>query len=125
MKDFIKWLGVNEKIAKVVVWLLIIMVILILTNTMLESIGFPHYAITYDNLRELKSTKALNYITSWITAILNFYAILLLVFRTKEARKLLKYAIVYLLINIIITTIFNTAIAQLFIIIFVILLCYL
>ena len=28
MKDFIKWLGVNEKIAKVAVWLLIIMVTL-------------------------------------------------------------------------------------------------
>ena len=26
MKDFIKWLGVNEKVAKVAVWMLIIMV---------------------------------------------------------------------------------------------------
>ena len=49
MKDFVKWLGVNEKIAKVVVWLLIIMVMLILTNTMLESLGFPYYKITYDS----------------------------------------------------------------------------
>ena len=28
MKDFIKWLGVNEKVAKVAVWMLIFMVFL-------------------------------------------------------------------------------------------------
>ena len=34
MKDFIKWLGVNEKIAKVVVWILIIIVTLNKANYM-------------------------------------------------------------------------------------------
>ena len=53
MKDFIKWLGVNEKVAKVVVWLLIIMTSLIIVNAALESLGFPHYAITYDNLKRI------------------------------------------------------------------------
>ena len=47
MKDFVKWLGVNEKVAKAIVWLLIIMVTLIIFNMGLESLGFPYYKITY------------------------------------------------------------------------------
>ena len=62
MKDFVKWLGVNEKVAKVVVWLLIIMVMLILTNTMLESLGFPFYKITYQNIRKINIAKHMDII---------------------------------------------------------------
>ena len=60
MKDFIKWLGVNEKIAKVAVWLLIIMVTLIIVNTALASLGFPNYQITYSNLVNINIDKKLN-----------------------------------------------------------------
>ena len=60
MKDFIKWLGVNEKIAKVAVWLLIIMVFLIMTNAMLESIGFPNYQLTYANIINININKISN-----------------------------------------------------------------
>lgn len=40
MKDFCKWLGVNEKIAKIVVWLFIIFIGLIIFNAAFESLGF-------------------------------------------------------------------------------------
>lgn len=103
MKDFIKWLGVNEKIAKVVVWIFIIMVFLIVTNQMLESTGFPNYKITYDNLRQIRVSSLIEYITTCIVSILNFYAIVLLVFRAKEAKSIFKYAILYLVLNILVT----------------------
>lgn len=124
MKDFIKWLGVNEKVAKAVVWLLIIMVLLIVTNTMLESIGFPNYQITYDNLRAIKSNIVLEYLISWIIAILNFYTITFLVFGVKEYKKLFKHSLLYLLANIIMTSIFNYGIAQIFIIIYFLIFSY-
>ena len=118
MKDFIKWLGVNEKVAKVAVWMLIIMVFLIITNTMLESVGFPHYAITYDNLKQVNTTKILEYIINWIIIILNFYSIILLVFKVNQARQLFKYSILYLILNVIITILSNEVIVQIFIILF-------
>ena len=59
MKDFIKWLGVNEKIAKIAVWLLIIMVFLIVLNTALASLGFPNYQLTYDNLIKVNKNNLL------------------------------------------------------------------
>ncbi len=124
MKDFIKWLGVNEKIAKVVVWLLIIMVMLIIFNTAMESMGFPHYAVTYENLKEINVIKAIDYITNWIVIILNFYAVMLIVFRVKDAKKLFKFSIVYLLLNILVVGIFDKGIAQLFVIIFFIVFGY-
>ena len=125
MKDFIKWLGVNEKVAKVAVWMLIIMVFLIVTNTMLESIGFPHYAITYDNLKQVNTTKILEYIINWIIIILNFYSIILLVFKVNQARQLFKYSILYLILNVIITILSNEVIVQIFIILFFIIFSYL
>ena len=125
MKDFIKWLGVNEKIAKVAVWLLIIMVFLIVTNTMLESIGFPYYKITYDNLININVSKVSNILSSCIVSILNFYSIVLLVFRMKESKNILKYAILYMLIMWLISIIFNYAICQIFIIGYIIIFCYL
>ena len=125
MKDFIKWLGVNEKVAKVVVWLLIIMVMLILTNTMLESIGFPHYAITYQNLIRIKETKALDYIASWLTTFLNFFAMIFLIFRIKEFKKIFKYSVLYWAGNYVVSTIFNLGILQVYIVLFIIIFSYL
>lgn len=125
MKDFIKWLGVNEKIAKVAVWMLIFMVMLILTNTMLESIGFPHYAITYENLVRIDSKKYLDYIINWIVIVLNFYSIVFLVFRITEYKKTIKYLIIYFILNILVHNIFNDGILQIFIFIFMIIFSYL
>lgn len=124
MKDFIKWLGVNEKIAKVVVWLMIIMVMLIITNTMLESVGFPHYAITYENLVKIKFNLVAEYLVNWLLIILDFYAIVLLVFRIKDIKKIFKYAMLYLMLNVVLSLIVPHAIMQVFIILYVIMFCY-
>lgn len=124
MKDFIKWLGVNEKVAKVAVWMLIIMVFLIVTNTMLGSLGFPNYQITYDNLMKIKVNDFLNIIFSWIISILNFYSITLLVFRINKARKILKYAILYLILAILVKALTNYAVTQIFILVYIILFCF-
>ena len=118
MKDFIKWLGVNEKVAKVAVWLLIIMVTLIIVNAGLASLGFPNYQITYDNIKQIKSSTILEYFVNWVIIILNFYAITLLMLRTKEYKNLFKYSLLYLILNIIISTIFNRGIVQIFIFVF-------
>ncbi len=125
MKDFIKWLGVNEKVAKVAVWMLIIMVFLIVINTALNSLGFPHYAITYDNLKEINTVKAVNVLSNCIICILNFYAILLLIFRIKETKKLFKWAILYLILNWIITEFIGYIAVQIFIFLFFIIFPYL
>ena len=125
MKDFIKWLGVNEKIAKVIVWLMIIMIMLILTNTMLESMGLPYYAITYDNLVKINAVKLINVIISCIVCILNFYSVMLLVFRVKEAKRIFKYALLYLALNWIIKAIFGYVVMQVFIVVFDMIFCYL
>lgn len=125
MKDFIKWLGVNEKVAKVAVWMLIIMVFLIVINTALTSLGFPHYAITYDNLKEINTVKAVNVLSNCIICILNFYAILLLIFRIKETKKLFKWAILYLILNWIITEFIGYIAVQIFIFLFFIIFPYL
>ena len=124
MKDFIKWLGVNEKIAKVAVWLLIIMVFLIVFNTGLESIGFPHYAITYDNLVKINYNKFAETIVAFAITILNFYTVALLVFRVREAKKILKFSIVYLILNILINKLFGYIVLQVFIIIYILMFCY-
>ena len=80
MKDFIKWLGVNEKIAKVAVWLLIIMVTLIIVNTALASLGFPNYQITYDNIKNISTNVIVDTISRILACFLNFYSILLIVY---------------------------------------------
>ena len=115
MKDFVKWLGVNEKVAKVVVWILIIMITLIIFNTAMESLGFPYYAITYDNLIKIKTSKLLDIIVSCIVVILNFYSIVLLVFRVKESKKIFKYALLYMILNWIIKEIFGLVAVEIFI----------
>ena len=94
MKDFLKWLGVNEKVAKIVVWIFIAIIMLILTNTLLESVGLPYYKITVDNLNKIASSpKIISYILSGIVNILNFYSIVLIVFRVKNIKKMIIPAI--------------------------------
>ena len=124
MKDFIKWLGVNEKIARVAVWLLIIMVTLIIVNTALASLGFPNYQITYDNIKNISTNVIVDTISRILACFLNFYSILLIVFRIKEIKKLFKYSIIYVLFNIIITQLFGYIGVQVFIIIFFIIFPY-
>ncbi len=124
MKDFCKWLGVNEKIAKLVVWLFIGMSFLIVTNIMLESIGLPFYKITVDNLAKINTNKALEFLSAWLMSFLNFYSIVLLVFRTKEFKKIFKYAILYLVLNALINQLFGYVAAQIYIFVFIILFCY-
>ncbi|MBQ6547259.1 MAG: hypothetical protein IJL74_04615 [Bacilli bacterium] len=124
MKEFIKWLGVNEKVAKVVVCLMIIMIMLILTNTMLESIGLPYYAITYDNLQKININVAANYITGYLVAFLNFYSIVLLVFPVKDSKKIFKYSVLYIIINAIISSFLPTIVMHIFIIVWIVGFCY-
>ena len=125
MKDFIKWLGVNEKIAKVVVWLFIIMVMLITINAALDSIGFPHYQLTYENLKSIDTVKLIRILASSAVCFLNFYSVVLLVFRIKDAKNILKYALLYTVLNWIVTEISNYAISQIFIVVFILLFCFL
>ena len=125
MKDFIKWLGVNEKVAKVVVWLMIIMIMLILTNTMLESIGLPYYAITYKNIVKIDTNVLIKTVLSGVVAALNFYSVTLLVFHIKEAKPMFKYMLLYLVSNYLINAIFGYGVLQFFIIIFIVTFCYL
>ena len=118
MKDFIKWLGINEKVAKVIVWLAIIMGFLILTNAMLASIGFPNYQINMENLKQINFNAFGEILTGWLILYLNFWSIILLVFRIKSIKKILGYSILYLLLNVLITKVFNGGITQIFMFIF-------
>ena len=115
MKKFIKWLGVNEKVAKIAVWLLIIMVSLIIINTALASLGFPNYQLTYNNLVNINVSKILNIIFSWIISFLNFYSIISLVFKVNKSKDMFKYAILYLVLAIMIQGLTNYVISQIFI----------
>lgn len=124
MKDFCKWLGVNEKIAKLIVWLFIGMSMLIIFNAAFESMGLPFYKITVDNLAKLNTNKALEVLSAWLMSFLNFYSIVLLVFRTSEFKKIFKYALLYLVLNAIIYQIFGYAVAQVYIPLFIIIFCY-
>ena len=118
MKKFIKWLGVNEKVAKIAVWLLIIMVTLIIVNTALASLGFPNYQITYDNIKNISANVILDTISRILVCFLNFYATMLIIFRIKESKKLFKYSIIYILLNIIITQSLGYIAIQIFIFVF-------
>lgn len=125
MKDFCKWLGVNEKVAKIVVWIGIVMIFLIMTNAMLESVGFPYYKLTVDNLSKISINKMVEYILSWILCLLNFYSVVFLIFKFKDFKKIFKYSLIYLVIGIFVNTIFDYAIAQVFIICYILTFCYL
>ena len=124
MKDFIEWLGVNEKIAKLVVWIFIIFVMLITTNAMLDSIGFPHYQLTYENLKQVDMKKIPDFVVSIIFTFFNFYTIALLVFRIKDARKIIKYSILYLLLNGLFTKLLGSGMTQVFIAIYMLWFAY-
>ena len=125
MKDFIKWLGVNEKIAKVVVWFFIFTVMLITINAALRSTGFPNYAISYDNIVKLPMNKIIDVISNVVITLLNFYTIVLLVFKVKEAKRIFKYAVLYIVLNGVVTLIFKTMVTQVFIILYIIVFSYL
>lgn len=118
MKDFLKWLGVNEKVAKVAIWLFIIMVCMIVINTALDSLGLPYYKITMDNLVKIDTNKVVDYMSAVLLTLLNFYSVVFLVFRLSEFKKILPYSILYLIGNIMINTLYGYVGAQLFIIIF-------
>lgn len=125
MREFLKWLGVNEKVAKVAIWLFVIMVCLIITNTLLDSIGLPYYKITVDNLVKINANKVVNYVSSIIIALLNFFTMALIVFRVKDIKKMLPYAVLYLFANFLVSLLDNYIAMQIFIIIYFLLFCYL
>ena len=124
MKEFFKWLGVNEKVAKVAVWMFIIMAFLVMGNQMLESIGFPHYQITIENLERINTTKALEYLFAWAMTLINFYSVIFLVFRIKDFKKIFAYSILYLILNILCNVLFGYMALQIFIMGFIVLFCY-
>ena len=125
MKEFLKWLGVNEKVAKVVVWMLIIMIFLIVINTMLESIGLPYYKITVEHLKNINTNKLIEFVMASIVTLLGFYSIVFLVFRIKDFKKIFKYSLLYLILNIIINATFDYGISQIFIFTYMLIFFYL
>lgn len=124
MKDFCKWLGVSDKIARLIIWLFIGMCFLIVTNVMLESVGLPYYKITVENLSKIDTNVFLEYLFNWTIILLNFYSMLFLVFRIKEFKKIFPYSILYLILNVFVYSIFGNVILQILIPIFISLLCY-
>lgn len=125
MKDFCKWLGVSEKFAKIVIWLFIIMTMLIIFNIAFESMGLPYYKLTIENLSKIDYPKILEYLMSWILTLLNFYTMVFLVFPIKDFKKIFKYSILYLVLNILVFNLFGNGVLQIFIPIFIIIFSYL
>lgn len=125
MKEFFKWLGVNDKIAKVAVWMLIIMVSLIILNIFLESVGFPYYKITVENLSKINYGEVVEFLIGCLTNILNFYATILVVVRAKEFKKTIKYALLYLILNIVVVNVFDYAYMQISIFLYILIFLYL
>ena len=125
MKDFCKWLGVSDKIARLIIWLFIGMCFLIVTNVMLESVGLPYYKITVENLSRINYNKLFDYVLSWVICLVNFYSVVFIIFRIKNFKKIFPYSIMYLVINIIITTLTNQIVASIYIILFICIFCYL
>lgn len=125
MKDFCKWLGVNEKFAKVIVWIFIIMSMLIVFNSAFESMGMPYYKLIVENLSKIDYPKVFDYGISWIVALLNFYAMVFLIFPIKDFKKIFKYSILYLILNIIVLNLFGNGALQIFIALFIVIFSYL
>lgn len=125
MKEFLKWLGVNEKVAKVAIWLFIITVCMIVINTALDSMGLPYYKITVDNLQRINTYKVFEYTASYVIVLLNFYTIVFMVFRVKEFKKIFPYSILYLILNVMVYVSFGYLANQIFMILYVIVFCYL
>mgnify|MGYP007032314892 FL=1 len=124
MKEFCKWLGVSEKIAKVVVWIFIIMSMLIVFNVAFESMGLPYYKLTVENLSKIDYPKVLEYIFAWIATLLDFYAVIFLIFPIKDFENIFKYSILYLILNIIVFNLFGNGVLQIFIPLFIIIFSY-
>ena len=124
MKNFCKWLGVSDKIARLIVWLFIGMAFLIVTNIMLESIGLPYYKITVDNLSKINTNVVFDYLFNWTLILLNFYSMVFLIFRINKFRKIFPYSILYLILNILMKNMFGSIGTQTFIILFTVLFCY-
>ena len=118
MKEFLKWLGVNEKVAKVVIWLAVIMGFLIIVNTALDSFGLPYYKITVDNLVKIDACELVNNIVSVIITLLNFYTMIFLVFRVKDFKKIFPYSMLYLFGNFLVNQTLHKPASQIYIIIF-------
>ena len=125
MKEFCKWLGVSEKTAKIVVWIFILMSMLIIFNSAFESIGLPYYKLTVENLSKIDYPKVLEYIFAWLVTLLNFYTMIFLIFPIKDFGKIFKYSILYLILNIIVFSLFGNGMLQIFIFIFIIIFSYL
>lgn len=125
MKDFIKWLGVNEKVAKVIVWLAIIMGFLILTNAMLDSLGFPNYQINMENLKQINPHKLIEILSGWILVLLSYYSLIFVIFRISEWKKIILYSLLYLCLNVVVSMTFDPGIVQLFIVVFLVVFSYL
>ncbi len=125
MKEFLKWLGVNEKIAKIAVWLLIFMVSLIILNVFLESVGFPYYKITAENLSKIDCGEVVEFLIGCLVNVLNFYTTVFLVLRVKEFKKTIKYALLYLILNAIIVNVFDYGYMQIFIFVYILAFLYL
>ena len=123
MREFIKWLGINEKIAKIAIWIFIFMIFFITTNAMLDSLGFSNYKITYENLKNVNS-KTLDYISSWLVSFISFYLTVLLVFSIKDLKKILKFALLFVLGNILTSILFNYVGVQIYIVLFIPLFCF-
>lgn len=124
MKEFCKWLGVSEKTAKIVVWIFILMSMLIIFNSAFESMGLPYYKLTVENLSKIDYPKALEYIFAWIATLLDFYAVIFLIFPIKDFKNIFKYSILYLILNIIVFNLFGNGVLQIFIPLFIIIFSY-
>ena len=124
MKDFIKWLGNNEKVGKVIVWLLIIIIALIILNTTLMSLGLPHYQITEQHVISFQITKLIDDMISWLICALNFCSIIYLIFPVKMHKKIRKYLFIYLVFTILFNQLFGYMFTQVYIILYIIIFSY-
>lgn len=124
MKEFLKWLGVNEKVAKIAVWIFIFMVFLIVANAALDSLGLPYYKVTVENLSKIDIPVLLEYLLSWLIVLLNFLSFTLLIFDIKYIKQILLFGIIYILINVVSFYLFGYAIQQIIIILYLLAFSY-
>ena len=125
MKDFLKWLGINERIAKIVIWIFLFMISIITLNAFLNSFGIHNFEFTYDNVSNINIHIVIEYLISWIMCVISFYSLVLPIFRAKEFKNTLNYAMIFLLGNIVINSLFGYVISQIFIVLYFIIFCYL
>lgn len=124
MKDFVKWLGVNEKVAKIVVWMLIFMGFLIMFNTLLDSLGLPFYKVTVENLSRIKISEVISYLCTILVSYFNFWSIMILILPISKIKKIFPYSIIYIIMVAMIGKFLPYIISQIFIPIYIALLSY-